>query len=132
MSDLAGFLRASGARPFAWGVQDCCLWGADWVRLATGRDPAAGWRGRYRTAIGAARLVTRRGGFEAHVAACLADAGLTETPDPQPGDVGVIMWPNGPVLAVRTSAGWAHKLEAGIVITGGCLIRAWSVPCPSR
>jgi hypothetical protein len=32
---------------FEWGVNDCALWCADWVRKATGQDFAATWRGRY-------------------------------------------------------------------------------------
>lgn len=129
VSGLAAFLRAGGARPFAWGVQDCCLWAADWVLAATGRDPAAGWRGRYLTALGAARLVTRRGGFEAHVAACLADVGLAETSDPGPGDVGIVELTNGPTFAVRASGCWAAKSECGVVLADAPYLRAWSVPC---
>lgn len=132
VSDLAAFLRAGGARPFAWGVQDCCLWAADWVLAATGRDPAAVWRGRYRTALGAARLAARRGGFEAHVAACLADAGLTETAEPRPGDVGIVDLANGPTFAVRTRGCWAAKGERGVVLTDAPCLRAWSVPRTAR
>ncbi len=129
VSDLAAFLRAGGARPFAWGVQDCCLWAADWVRLATGRDPAAGWRDHYRSALGAARIVARRGGFEAHVAACLAGAGLSETSDPRPGDVGIVELANGPTLAVRTSVCWAAKGKRDVLLADAPCLRAWSVPC---
>lgn len=32
---------------FEWGVHDCALWCAEWVRRATGEDFATVWRGRY-------------------------------------------------------------------------------------
>ncbi len=50
--------------PFAWGVNDCCLFAADWVLAATGRDLAAEYRGQYATALGALRFVESAGGVE--------------------------------------------------------------------
>jgi len=34
-SRLAEYLAS--AKPFQWGVNDCALWTADWIRIATGR-----------------------------------------------------------------------------------------------
>ena len=68
---LAGFLDLEAAAAFDWGTRDCWLLPADWIRRRTGRDPAAAWRGRYRTAGGARRLIVRGGGPVA-----FADAGL--------------------------------------------------------
>lgn len=34
---------------FEWGMNDCALWSADWVKKATGEDFASAWRGRYTT-----------------------------------------------------------------------------------
>lgn len=31
--------------PFEWGVNDCCCFAADWVKIATGVDPMAELRG---------------------------------------------------------------------------------------
>lgn len=53
--------------PFAWGVNDCCLFAADWVLAATGRDIAADYRGRYTTALPAMRFVELGGGVEAMI-----------------------------------------------------------------
>lgn len=66
---LHALVQARAATPFAWGVHDCCLWAADAVHAATGRDPAAGLRGTYATARQAARLVQRLGGLPALLAA---------------------------------------------------------------
>lgn len=49
---------------FVWGRNDCCLFAADAVIAATGRDPADGLRS-YADAISAARLVKRLGGMAA-------------------------------------------------------------------
>ena len=53
--------------PFAWGSNDCCLFAADWVLAATGRDIAADYRGRYSTALPALRFVEVGGGVEAMI-----------------------------------------------------------------
>jgi len=52
-------------QPFAWGFRDCCLWAADAVHAATGRDPAHDLRGAYFTARGALRIVQAAGSLPA-------------------------------------------------------------------
>lgn len=59
-------------QPFAWGVRDCCLWGADAAHACTGTDPAADLRGTYGSALQAARLVRDAGGMPALLDARLA------------------------------------------------------------
>ncbi len=59
---LDAALRAAAARPFAWGRHDCALFACDCIAAMTGEDPAARFRGRYRTARGAARALRRIGG----------------------------------------------------------------------
>ncbi len=125
MDALAAYLRASGARPFAWGECDCCTWACDWVLQRRGVDPAAEWRGRYRTRRGAMRNV--RPGFLLVVAGAMAKAGLKTTDDPTPGDVGVVMTPQGASLAIKTPTGWAGKAEAGIVVAPFTALEAWSI-----
>lgn len=56
----AATIFAEGAE-FAWGRDDCLMWIANIDRAATGVDPAAPWRGRYRSERGAARVMGRRG-----------------------------------------------------------------------
>lgn len=41
----------------SWGTDDCALWVADIVRDARGYDPAADWRGAYKTRAGATALL---------------------------------------------------------------------------
>ncbi|TCO68505.1 DUF6950 family protein [Rhodovulum euryhalinum] len=59
---LAAAVEAARARPFAWGEHDCATWAFGVRReLTGGPDLAAAWRGRYRTAPGAARVLRRLG-----------------------------------------------------------------------
>ena len=125
---LSDYLRAGAAQPFAWGGCDCCSWACAWVAARRGVDPSARWRGRYRTARGAALQIRRAGGDLLSVASvAMAAAGLAETRDPRPGDIGVIETDAGLALAIRTPTGWAAKALAGIAVAPFVCLRAWSV-----
>ncbi|PHY13252.1 hypothetical protein CSW58_07010 [Caulobacter sp. B11] len=63
MAQLGAYLEIAGRKPMAWGVNDCMLFAADWLWSVAGQDPAAAWRGRYRTEAGAARIVRKLGGM---------------------------------------------------------------------
>ncbi|MDF0489213.1 hypothetical protein PX554_13815 [Sphingomonas sp. H39-1-10] len=58
---LAAYLEPLRLRPFAWGSHDCCTFAAGAVEAMTGVDPMPEFRGRYSTAIGSARAITRFG-----------------------------------------------------------------------
>ncbi|MBQ4840047.1 hypothetical protein J8M00_27205 [Pseudoalteromonas luteoviolacea] len=58
---LQRYLDSCEDTPFAWGKFDCCLFVADWLLVRNGVDVAAKFRGRYSTAIGAKRRLTRLG-----------------------------------------------------------------------
>lgn len=122
------FLREAARQPFAWGRADCSLFMADWVQRVRGIDPAAPLRGRYRTALGAARHIRRRGGFEAMGRALAQAAGLAVTDAPRPGDIGLVRDPvAGPLFAVRTRLGWMAKAPAGLSLGAFPVIVAWAV-----
>ena len=128
MRSLAEHLVIGAGAPFAWNIHDCAMWAADWVRARRGVDPAAPLRGRYRTAIGAARHIRRGGGIEAVGRALLSTAGLVETAAPCPGDVGLVRDPEaGPLFAILTPLGWAAKAPAGIALGPFPVIVAWTV-----
>ncbi len=50
-------IKAASERPFSWGEFDCCLFAADCCIAICGVDPAAEYRGRYTTEIGAKRVL---------------------------------------------------------------------------
>lgn len=62
MALLDQFLAERQAQPFAWGVQDCCTFAADWVLRCKGRDPIEPWRGRV-NARAALRTLQSEGGM---------------------------------------------------------------------
>ena len=55
-------IQAATERPFCWGENDCCLFVADVCLAACDKDPAAHYRGRYTTEIGAKRVLAKTHG----------------------------------------------------------------------
>lgn len=115
-------------RPFAWGAMDCALFAADCVAACTGADPAADFRGRYRSEFGARRLIARAvggGGLGALAAARLGSEippGLALR-----GDVGLSDQGEGmPLLVVCNGPQWLGPGPSGVVIAPAPL-RAWRV-----
>jgi hypothetical protein len=64
---LAQYLARVAAVPFRPGVQDCALFAAGAVEAMTGADPAAPWRGGYRS-LAAGKRALAKAGFADHVA----------------------------------------------------------------
>lgn len=54
---LGAHIQAASGRPFVWGEHDCCVWACDGILAMTGVDPMTELRGRYLTALGAARAL---------------------------------------------------------------------------
>tara|TARA_Y100000114_G_C11664168_1_gene280521 strand:+ start:93 stop:485 length:393 start_codon:yes stop_codon:yes gene_type:complete len=48
-------------RKFVWGIEDCCLFSANIIKSITNIDIAKKYRGKYKTKIGAFRLIKRFG-----------------------------------------------------------------------
>lgn len=60
------FIESRRHLPHTWGINDCCIFTCDGILAQTGLDPAAKlFRGKYRDALGATRLVRKHGGIEA-------------------------------------------------------------------
>lgn len=69
-SALYAIVAERRARPFEWGAHDCVMWASDVTVALTGRDPVAHLRGRYDSALGAARLLEDEGGMLGLAARC--------------------------------------------------------------
>jgi uncharacterized protein DUF6950 len=93
--------------PMQWGRDDCALWCANIVKAALGYDAAASFRGRYRTRIGARRVLGRNGLAGALRAAARKHrwqrikAGAEQT-----GDIGILMLAEVPVTVICRAPGW--------------------------
>lgn len=102
---LARFLAAHEGRAFQFGTHDCSLFAADWVREATGWDPAAAFRGCYDSRRSARRAL------HAYGAGPLRDTVTAILGSPRRG---VLYGQRGDVALIR--AGDRHALG---IVTGG-------------
>jgi hypothetical protein len=95
------------ASEMQWGRDDCALWCANILREALGYDGAARFRGRYRTRIGAARVLGQAG-----LAAALRAAARKHKwrrircGEEKVGDIGVLMLFDVPVTVICRAPGW--------------------------
>jgi hypothetical protein len=114
------------ARPFAWGVQDCCIFAADCVQALTGVDPAADVRGTYADAAGALATLEAQGG----ITTVGARAGAPIPPlDARAGDVGVVRLDARDMLAVCVGALWLAPAAGGLAaLPFTAAAQAWRVP----
>lgn len=79
-------------KPFKWGPRDCATWPAD-IHVAAGLpDPMKPWRGKYRSMLGAYKILWRRGGMEASMRKLAASQGWKEikVENAKTGDLGLI------------------------------------------
>ena len=76
MAVLGEFLDRMAAAGWQWGERDCLSWLGLWSKEITGIDGAAEWRGRYKTAIGCARLCRKSGGLWACIERGARAAGM--------------------------------------------------------
>ena len=80
-------------KPFAWGTHDCFTFAADCVLAMTGEDKMAKRRGKYKTELGANKMLKKIGGVEKAIT-----SELGEPIDPklaQRGDVVCFITPLG-------------------------------------
>ena len=127
MACLTAFLAQAEAKRFQPGTWDCCLMVADWVKENTGIDGAAPWRGRYATRIGFLRHLKAGGGVEGVVSRGAAVAGLSETEEPQRGDIGVIDVGQGQTGAICLGSRWVTAGPRGVAVLTGPHTKAWRV-----
>jgi hypothetical protein len=124
---LVALIEMRKTEPFSWGVNDCCLWAADAVMAMTGHDPAAGIRGTYSTARGAALALRRIGGMAGAGARCGA-----EIPPlcAQVGDVGIVSSDDSPRESGAVCIGehWLVVVKRGLgLVELHAARKAWRV-----
>lgn len=111
-TQLAHTIQAAVERPFSWGEFDCCLFAADCAVAVCEIDPAAHYRGRYRSESGAKRLLKKiHGSLESAWDACF------ERINPafiQRGDVAMYEGANGRGVAVYWAGEYWSVAEDGV------------------
>lgn len=115
---LGAHIKAAARRPFSWGEFDCCTFACDGIMAMTGVDPMADLRGRYTTAIGAARALKAfaGGGLDEaaeHIAGLLCAKEIAALSAAR-GDCVLADTGNGPALGLVGMNG-RHGLFAGPV-----------------
>jgi hypothetical protein len=128
---LAEFIEKRRHMAFEWGTHDCCLFVCDAVLAITGIDPAQDvFRGKYRDALGARRLLRRHGGVEKIAAKICARLEFGEVRLTLAGRGDVMLYMDGeePVLGVCLGRLSAFVAPDGLrfVPTLSCS-RAWKV-----
>ena len=68
---LSAYVATCARTPYALGSHDCALFAAGAVDAVTGTDPAAKWRGAYRSKEGGLRAL-KRAGYSDHIEATAA------------------------------------------------------------
>lgn len=111
---LADFIAAAD-RPFCWGTWDCGLLAADCVLAMTGVDIAAEFRGRYKTARGARKVM--RGDMAQMMARVSQTYGMPAIPPlaAQRGDMVMIDTPLGDALGICVGSRVACAGPDGLV-----------------
>jgi hypothetical protein len=121
---LSEFIERRRFEPFCWGRQDCCIFAADWILLATGEDLAAKWRGTYSGMCDGLRHVKKVGGVH-HFPQLM---GLDRVERAQRGDLAGIATPLGLALGVCLGKKSAYPGHDGLVFVDRIMIRkAWRV-----
>ncbi|NKF51358.1 hypothetical protein G3R49_12400 [Shewanella sp. WXL01] len=128
---LIEFINCHQQTPFTWGEHDCCLFAAKWIKAASKQDFAADFVGRYKTAIGAKRLLSKKG-FK-----CVADVATHYLGEPvgrlqlKRGDIVLIKPPRHPkALGIFAGSNVYAVSEEGLSQLPVNLVeQGWRLPC---
>lgn len=131
MTLLEQFINQCRDKPFSWGELDCCLLAANWIEMNTQDDMAASFRGRYKTALGAKRLLAKNGFESVHA---VAEAYLGQSIAPlqlQRGDIALVSPPRSEAaLGIVAGHGvWVMTYDGMVIIPMRLVTKGWRLPC---
>ncbi|QCJ70438.1 hypothetical protein C9446_11585 [Providencia heimbachae] len=118
-------LQKAMQKPFSWGDHDCCLFAADCAIAICGIDISEKVRGRYKTSVGALRVLKAEfGDLESGLSGFFNEIEPTAA---SRGDIVMFIGPEGKTLGVL----WANKIwavtENGAMPVDHQPIKAWRV-----
>lgn len=127
---LADYVAAHEQTPFSWGTHDCIMFACGGIEAVTGHDPAHHWRGKYSTAMQAARIFKDWGGFEEMIATIAGGEGFDEQPITMArrGDLVLLQQGKRPVagICLGVFSAFAGPEHLTMVKTAACS-RSWRV-----
>jgi hypothetical protein len=127
---ISAMVRASKSE-MVWGKDDCALWCADILKEALGYDGAERFRGRYRTRIGARRVLGKGGLAGAlRVSARKHRWRRIKQGAEQVGDIGIVTLNGTAASVVCRAPDWfvGRKDEIGFLALQAKFVRViWSV-----
>jgi hypothetical protein len=114
--ELSAFIEERRHEPFVWGVNDCCLFACDWIKRATGIDPAFALRDKYHSAISAQRLIKKNGGITGIVQNYGVPCGITriESSKAGRGDIVVCDGGEGECIGISLGSVTAYVGKSGL------------------
>jgi hypothetical protein len=127
---LFQYLERRDAEPFKWGAMDCCTLAADWIVEAVGCDVYVDFRGRYSTALGAARLFKPLGGLSTAVSQVMQANGFAEIQPnmAQRGDVALVEFEGRHFVGICVGLKVALPSAHGVVFTMSATpLKAWRI-----
>ena len=129
---LAAYIERKRNEPFAWGVNDCCLFGADWIQLCTGLDPAATLRGTYDRALSGVRVLEKHGGLIGTIETHMEPLGFKPISQgfAARGDIAVRDCGNGDTMAILIGSSIAYVGKDGLLfaeLNDGVETRFWKI-----
>jgi hypothetical protein len=129
---LAAYIDRKRNEPFAWGVNDCCLFGADWIQLCTGLDPAATLRGTYDRALSGVRVLEKHGGLIGTIQAHMEPLGFKPISQgfAARGDIAVRDCGNGDTMGIMLGSTAAFVGKDGLQfanLNDGVETRFWKI-----
>jgi hypothetical protein len=129
---LAAYIDRKRNQPFAWGVNDCCLFGADWIQLCTGLDPAATLRGTYDRALSGVRVLEKHGGLIGTIETHMEPLGFKPISQgfAARGDIAVRDCGNGDTMAILIGSSIAYVGKDGLLfaeLNDGVETRFWKI-----
>lgn len=127
---LDAFIAERIDRPFSWASHNCALFAADWVKEATGIDPAAELRPRIFGPLSAMRILRDAGGLTILVDEACTRHGWPTVPvaHANRGDLVLTLTDSGPAVGVSLGHCAAFPGLHGLTFkTRAQLWRAWQI-----
>lgn len=112
---------------FVWGKSDCILSVADYILAATGKDPAAQWRGTYSDDMGALALAKAYGGVLGIMSYAAALAGFPPLAATVWGAPVVCDIAGKEIAGIWLGARGMFRTERGVIELRAPILGAWAI-----